>query len=201
MKSLNQTWGASSSSALDLELVKTDLRISGNELDNALSSQYIPAAVAWAEGQTWRSLISRSIAWCVDAFPGQAENYTFRLPGGVVSAVAGIAYVSDGQTITLTGPDASPAGTDFQQDLSGHVARILPPQGEGWPAADTDAIRPVVVTYTAGWASDKLVPADLRRAMVAHIFGAMELDGLLDRRPGFDADFAEKQISAYRAPV
>jgi len=194
-------YDAATTMPLDLETLKTDLRISGEALDSVITAQYIPAALSWAEAFTKRSLLSRVHRWILVDFPRYKvyQGATLYLPRGLVSAVSSIVYYSGGTEITLTGPSSgSPAGTDYQEDLSGPVARIMPLAGASWPAVDRDVIRPVKITYTAGWASDKLIPGDIRRALTAYIYGAMELDGLLTIRPGFDIDHAEKLISAWR---
>ncbi len=200
MKSISRINGATSTPALDLDTLKADLRISGDALDDVLTCQYIPAAQAWAERETGRSLISRTIDWIVSDFPGRADNWTFILPGGKVTAIASIDYSINGSIVTLTGPSAgSPGGTDYAEDISGPVARIMPNRGESWPTVDNDVPQPVKVTYTAGWPNADAIPADLRRALTAYVYGAMELDGLLVIRPGFDADFADKLLSGYRS--
>lgn len=192
--------GAASAPALDLETLKLDLRISDDSLDSILSTQYIPAAVEWCEGVTKRIMVSRQLQWVVSDFPDRSTNYAFYLPGGKVTAVAQIDYVDNQATTTLAGPSSSPAGTGFQESLSDSVSRIMPAQGESWPTPDSDAIDPVKVTYTAGWETQDDVPEDLKRAMTAYVYGALELDGLLQIRSGYDPDFAEKLASAYRWP-
>jgi uncharacterized phiE125 gp8 family phage protein len=184
-----------------METVKTDLRISGSAHDSVLSAQYIPAAIAWAESATRRSLVSRTMALIIGRFPKYPASPTIILPGGKVTSIASIVYISNGAAVTMTGPDASPAGIDFQQSLGDSIARIMPKQGDSWPAVDSDAIDPVTITYSAGWATPAEVPADIKRAMTAHVYGSMELDGLLTIRPGFDIDHPEKLLSAYRSIV
>ena len=186
--------------ALDLDTVKADLRITGTELDSVLTDQYIPAADAWAQNSTKRAIRQQTVKQTMQRFPDYWLNYTIFLRAGVVSAVAGIDYVANGVTETLTGPSTSPAGTDYQEDLTSPIARLMPARGTSWPTVDTDAISPIVVTYTAGYGNPAQVPADLRRAMVAHVYGAMELDGLLTIRSGFDMDHADKLLSHYRTP-
>ena len=206
MKSITIDAVAATAMPLDLELVKNDLRITEDDLDAVLTGQYIPAAMAWAEGATRRSMIARVHTWIFDKFPSGTTIYAtpwssiIYMPRGIVQSIASIKYSSDGSIVTLTGPSSgSPAGTDYQEDLTGHVARVMPTRGESWPEVDSDVPQPVKITFTAGWASDKLVPADLRRAMTAYIYGEMEADGLLQIRPGFDFDFADKLISGYRS--
>ena len=203
MRLLSTTRGAASELALDLDSVKSDLRISTSHHDDILTCQYIPAAIAWAEGETNRPMVSKTCIDIFNDFPRWShdwrDNYTIYLLGKVTT-VASIIYVQNGSEVTLTGPDASPAGTGFQQDKGDNFTRLMPPRGGTWPDVDSDVINPVKITYTAGWANAEEVPADIRRAMTAHVYGAMELDGLLTIRPGFDMDHASKLISAYRNP-
>lgn len=188
---------------LDFQLVKADLRIFGDELDDLISSQYIPSAIDYAEGVTRRNIASRAVRWVVDDFPRTLDQ-AIRLPRGDVSAISSIAYSVDGAVTTLTGPSSgSPAGTDYQEDLTGISAIIMPPRGDTWPASiDDDVPRPVVITYTAGYATADLVPANLRRALVAQIYVELDQKGLIPDGSGqpFDLDFVAKLLSPFRLP-
>lgn len=183
---------------LDLETVKDDLRISDDELDSVILCQYIPSAVSWAENTMRRSIISRAHRWILSDFPVGVDQ-TITLPRGKTQSVASIAYSDGGMVTTLTGPSSgSPAGTDYQEDLRGHSGRIMPNRGESWPSVDSDVPAPIVITFNAGWLSESVVPADLKRALTARIYDEMELNGLLQIRNGFDVDFTEKLISGWR---
>ncbi len=199
MMTLQLNRGKPDTLPLELATVKADLRISGTHLDSLITEQYIPAARDWAEGYTKRSLINRTMKWVIRRFPGPDQDYMLLLPGGFVSSVGDIVYVSNSQSYTLTGPDASPAGTDFQLSKGDTWTYLLPPQGGAWPAVDGDYIEPVTINYSAGWATPADIPADIRRALTAYVYAAMELDGLLTIRSGFDIDHPEKLLSAYRS--
>lgn len=182
---------------LDLETLKTDLRISSDSLDDVIMQQYIPDAVEWAEGVMRRSIIARPHRWIVSEFPC-GDDPTIYLPRGKIQSVTSIVYSYNGATTTLRGPSSgSPVGTDYQEDLRGHQGRIMPNRGESWPSVDDDVPAPVVITFNAGWPAAS-VPADIKRALTASIFGAMELDGLLTIKSGFDAEFREKLLSGWR---
>jgi uncharacterized phiE125 gp8 family phage protein len=196
VKSIAIDIDAATTLPLDLGLLKSDLRISGDELDAVLQGQYIPDAMAWAEGVMRRTIISRAHRWIISDFPRRDPVIT--LPRGKVSAVSSIEYSSNGSTVTLIGPTSgSPTGSDYQEDLRGPFGRVMPNRGASWPSVDTDVLSPVVITYTAGWAKAD-VPADIRRAMTASVFEAMELKGLLESRVSFDVEFRDKLISAWR---
>ena len=183
---------------LDLTMLKLDLRISDDALDSVIAGQYIPAALAWAEGFLHRSLLARPHRWIVSAFPHGADQ-TIYLPRGVVQSITDIEYSLNGSTVTLTGPtSASPAGTNYQEDISGHRARILPNRGESWPSVDSDVPVPVQITYQPGWLTEATIPSDIKRGLTAYVYSSMELDGLLQIRPGFDIEHPDKLISAYR---
>lgn len=180
----------------DLDLLKADLRIATNDLDDVLMSQYIPDAVEWAEGAMRRSIMARTHRWILSCFPYGADQ-TIKLPRGKVQGVTSIVYSSGGSPVTLRGPTSgSPVGSDYQEDLRGHCGRLMPLRGASWPSADIDVPSPIVITYTAGWSTAQDVPADIKRAMTASIHGALELDGLLTVKPGFDFEFRDKLISA-----
>jgi uncharacterized phiE125 gp8 family phage protein len=182
---------------LDLALLKQDLRIAHDDLDEVIMQQYIPDAVSWAEGAMRRSIVAREHRWILDSFPCGADQ-TVYLPRGRVQSLTSIVYSSAGQLITLRGPSSgSPIGTDYQEDLRGHQGRVMPNRGGTWPSVDVDVPSPILITFTAGWNVED-VPADIKRALTASVFGAMELDGLLTTKSGFDADFREKLISAWR---
>ena len=182
---------------LDLETLKTDLRISSDDLDDVIVEQYIPDAVEWAEGVMRRSIVARVHRWIVSDFPCGYDQ-TIYLPRGKTQSVTSIVYKSGGIATTLRGVSSgSPVGSDYQEDLRGHQGRIMPNRGESWPSVDCDVPDPVVITFSAGWPVAS-VPADIKRALTARVFGAMELDGLLTIKSGFDAEFAEKLLSGSR---
>ncbi len=165
---------------LDMSVLKMDLRLMHDDLDLVLVNQYIPGAFEWAESFLKRSLVQREHVLTLSDWPPAA----IEIPGGSVTAIASIEYEADG-TQTLT---------DYQSFFGVDASYIAPDVGDSWPALD-DVLTPVTVTYTAGYVT---VPAAIRRGLTAYIYGAMELDGLLTIKPGFDSKFAEKLISPYR---
>jgi uncharacterized phiE125 gp8 family phage protein len=197
MKSITIDIDAPADLPLDLELLKQDLRIAGDDLDEVIMAQYIPDAVEWAEGVMRRSIIARTHRWILDEFPCGADQ-TIYLPRGKVQSVTSIAYSSGGSVTTLRGASSgSPVGTDYQEDLRGHVGRIMPNRGESWPSVDDDVPSPIVITYTAGWdAAD--VPADIKRALTVSVADALEGNGVVVVKNGFDIEFRDKLISAWR---
>lgn len=196
MKSIAIDIDAPDDLPLDLETLKTDLRISSDELDDVIVSQYVPDAVEWAEGVMRRSIVARAHRWILAEFPCDADQ-TIYLPRGKVQSVTSIAYSNGGAITTLRGASSgSPVGSDYQEDLRGPVGRLLPNRGASWPSVDIDVPSPIVITFTAGWPATS-VPPDLKRALTASVSDAMEAKGLI-KGGDFDPDFREKLLSAWR---
>lgn len=131
--------------------------------DDTLIETYIYAATAMVENETHRSIVSREHRWTLADFP-QTTYQKIRLPRGKTQSVTSIAYTSGGAVTTLTGPTSgSPAGTDYQESLSGEEGGwLMPNQGESWPSVDLDVLEPVVITFTAGWTT---IPQDINHAI------------------------------------
>ena len=188
---------ASSPLPLDLALVREHLAVDGTDND-ALIETLVMAAVEWAEGQMRRTIFARSHTWVLREFPYGCYG-ELRLPRGKTQSVESITYVAARQTATLHGPSGSPAGSDWQEDLRGIAgAALMPPQGGVWPAVDYDAVSPVVINFTAGWASDE-VPQDIIHALLFSVSDAFELRGTADFTV-FGQNFAlrESLLSPYR---
>lgn len=133
--------------------------------DDALLQRLIEAATDHAENITHRRIMSQQVRMVLPDFP----PLEIILPFGKAISVQGISYIdSGGNTVELSGPSDSPAGTDWQEDLNDDEEPIiLPNSGESWPSADPDRIRPVWIDWTAGYSADASeVPAALRHAIL-----------------------------------
>jgi hypothetical protein len=58
----------------------------------------------------------------------------------------------------------------------------MPPRTGVWPTADCQEIAPVVINYTAGWATDE-VPSDILHAILFSVEDAFDLRGTADVDP------------------
>lgn len=157
---------------ISLSDLKAQLRVSGSDEDGLIQG-YLFAALHTAENVTHRTIVSREHRWTLRDFPCSIRQ-DIRLPRGKTQSVSSIQYTSGGTTATLTGPSSgSPAGTDYQEDLEGDDGGIIMPnQGASWPSVDLDVPSPVVITFTAGWASGD-IPQDVIHAvmlLVGHWF-------------------------------
>lgn len=174
-----------------MDLIKAHCGIDGGAFDDQLAL-YLAAAIEWAEGAMRRTIYARPHRWVLRDFP-RARDPSILLPRGRTASVASIAYVQDGQTVTLTGPSSSPAGTDWREDLgSPSGGLLLPPRGEAWPGVDRDSPAPVKITFTAGWESDD-VPPDIVHAILFAVADAVDIRGTGDLNAhggGLDARLA-----------
>lgn len=155
---------SSSPLPVDLDLIKLHCSVDGDDHDQQLEV-YLLAAIQAFEDSTHRTLLARDHRWVLRDFPRWSYQW-LHLPRGKTRSVAKIEYVRDGQTVTLTGPSSSPAGTDYLENLSGDDGGVLmPPQGGTWPDVDLDHPAPVTITFTAGWQPEEL-PADVLHTLL-----------------------------------
>ncbi|HVQ43782.1 MAG TPA: phage head-tail connector protein [Candidatus Saccharimonadia bacterium] len=166
---------------LSLDLVKAHLREDSDDFDTIIEL-YSRAAIEWAEGATKRTIYSRSHMWILGDFPRDVCGEIW-LPRGKCSAVESIVYRDSlGAAQTLHGPTSSvsPAGDDWQENLTGDAGGFLyPPLGGVWPSANVYAAAPVTITFTAGWASAD-VPADITHALLFAVADMYDTAGSAD---------------------
>jgi hypothetical protein len=147
--------------------------------DASLLNMYMLSAINWFESETKRSVVARSHRWVLRGFPCD-EWQEIRLPRGKTQSVQSIQYVTSGQSFTLTGESASPAGADFQEDIYGTDGGILMPnRANAWPAVDFDTPAPVVLSFIAGWTVSE-IPPDAMQALLFAVSDAYEIRGTSD---------------------
>jgi uncharacterized phiE125 gp8 family phage protein len=149
--------------ALDLDVVKTHLAVEHNDQDLLIES-LIEAAQARIEGPRGIGVALTLSTWVLslDAFPACIE-----MDLGPVAGVTSISYVDAAGALQVL-----PSG-DYQVDLAGRPARIVPAFGKAFPATRAQPAA-VSVTFTAGSANP---PPGLLTAMlmlVAHWFANRE---------------------------
>lgn len=191
---------------LSLALAKAHCSVDASETEfDTLFDLYIDAAIAWAEGETQRSLVARQHVWTLRDFPrAYGRRAEIWLPRGKTQSVASIAYTtSAGAVTTITGPSSgSPSGTGWREELGGEMGGVLaPPRDEGWPSdVDCDAPAPVRVTFRAGWEVGEM-PADMTRALMFAVSDMFELRGAADwKEAGGNFSFCETLVSGFRLP-
>ncbi len=167
---------------LTLSEAKLHLRVDHSDED-ALITSLIVAARRMAEHELHRGLITQTIDVYLDAFGDE-----IRLPP--VSAVTSITYVDlNGATQTL-------AADQYQTDLYGEPARILPAYAVIWPAT-RDQANAVKIRCTAGFGAAAAVPDGIKQWMllqIGHWYAHREaVDSKLEPLP-----FADTLLDPYR---
>jgi hypothetical protein len=141
---------------VSLTEAKRHLRVSSSAED-AHINDLLKGAIAWAERESRRRLISQTVTLSMDRFPRRGEfvfafGHNFEnlhfgdardfgrefdprardrfmfLPGGVTTAVDEIRYTDEsGAPQTLTGPTSGTPGADYQEDLSDDEGAFVMP--------------------------------------------------------------------------
>ena len=182
---------------LDLSLVKSHLAETSSD-NNVLIEQLILSAIHWAENAMRRTIYARQHTWVLEDFPRDGK-LEIDLPRGKTQSIDSITYSLNGSTTALTGPSASPAGSDYQESLIGdRGAIIMPLRGETWPDTDYDVPAPVTISFSAGWLASE-VPDPIIHALLFTISDAYDLRGTGDFAGG-GAHFETREIliSPYR---
>jgi len=124
---------------LNLDEVKTCLRITGTDQDAQITALIISAR-QHVESKTNRVLIRQSRQYTLDHFP-----WTIELPKSPLREVSSIIYVDTSGT-PQTLPD-----TQYQVDARSDTPRITPVFGGAWPGVRRN-LNAVSVNYSGGYA-------------------------------------------------
>ena len=179
-----------------LAIAKGHLRVRHDSEDD-LILLYMTSARQWVEQRTKRALISQTWDHVLPDFP-RSRPYEIDLPLGRCSSILQITYFdTTGTQQTLTGPSVSPAGTDFQQDLSSDAGGIVsPPVNEVWPDIQSGRLAPVTVRLVAGYGlTPDTVEEALRTGLLYRLTDLYEYRGAID---GSGTESAKREVDQYR---
>ena len=171
-----------------------------DEDDNELISDFIRASRFWAEDYTHRKLVTQTWDLTFNQFPNGAGM--FELPFGNSQQVVRIQYIdSAGATQTLTGPSTSPAGTDWQEDLSSdNGAIVAPPYNGSWPTARDSTPGAVTVRFVTGYGEPNAIPEALVSALLFKLSDLYDVRGIADMAvPQFPAIPSGKLLATAEA--
>jgi uncharacterized phiE125 gp8 family phage protein len=142
---------------LGFEEVRDHLRVTISQ-DDALIDGLIVAARVWAEGTTWRQLITATWEENFDAFPP-----CIRPQRPPLQSVVSITYID------TAGVEQTLDAAKYQVDAVSQPGRVLPAYGETWPSTRAQA-NAVTVRFLAGYGgAGGTVPAPIRQAMLMAI--------------------------------
>lgn len=174
-----------------LAKVKTYLSVDTDDFDDLIRT-FIWSGAERFEEQTARTIIRRDHSWSLRSFPSAADA-RIKLPRGYVRAIHFIKYYTNNAPVTLTGPSSTVPGTGYQEILTTNDANVAPALGSNWPTAQIDAIRPVEISYSAGWEPSEL-PTTIVNAIM--FWARISLDEL---RGQGDATRHSANLSAFEA--
>ena len=185
------TLTAPAAEPVSLAELKDYLRIdAGDTSQDALLTDRGIAAREWAEAYTERRFITQQLRLWLDFFPGYIDmkltgqrvstpfvsganallvglRYAISLPCPPVQSIDVFKYVdTNGGTTQLT------ANVGFIADLQSQPARLAPPFGSVWPAAQV-VPNAIQIDYTAGYGLAAAVPSGIKTAikrLTAHWF-------------------------------
>jgi len=153
---------------ITLDEAKAHCSIAGTADHDDYVSQLIGRATATIEKILGRQIMPATWTLSLDCFPDE-----ILLGHPPVSLVSSIYYTDTAGVSTLLAP------SQYQADLSTSdgPARIKPAYGLTWPSTQSDKYGAVVVTFTAGYATQAAVPLALKHAvafLVGHWFRSRE---------------------------
>jgi hypothetical protein len=174
---------------IDLSLAKQWLSQDDDDQDQTIQG-LIRSAREEVENYTGRALYVATYRESLDAFPSLAQNiFGASLWPGDLAAFGYVPATMPGQYPRMTSDSAiclmrSPliavssisyydaagvqqtltAGTDYGVDATSCPGRVFPAPGTNWPATQ-DRPGAVLVTYTAGYATQNAIPATMLQAM------------------------------------
>lgn len=196
---LRVDWDAATGIAVELDKIKDQLRIHDEQFDSLITDLHLPGALDWAEGVMHRAIISRTHRAVFSDFP-RGRDQMLKLPRGNVIAIESIKYTSNDAVTTMSGPSSAAPSTDYQETITSPTAgRVYPAVGEAWPNVDLEAVEPVLVTYTAGWAVAD-IPATIKLALTVYVSDALDIVGAADMGAGITEKLNQKDmmLSPYR---
>ena len=125
------------------------------DLQNAVLSGFLRAAIAAIEARTGKVLISRVFSWTL---PGWRDRGGQGLPVAPVSGLVQVVMIDQGATETDLPLDLVRLEQDSQRPVLRPLGTLLPVVPTGWS---------VRVRFTAGYAADwESLPADLGQAVL-----------------------------------
>lgn len=172
--------------AVDLATVKQHLRVTSTDED-ALITQYINAAIAYAEKKTRRDFITRTYETFRDEWPylgtsegyydlsnnyyssydriryGDAKLYAFELRKSPLQSVSSVEYLVDGSFVTL-------ANTVYYNTLESDYSEVLLAEDQCWPEDKDQGLQSIKITFVSGFGDTSAdVPEDIKTALLMHV--------------------------------
>lgn len=141
----------------------------GHSGEDDVLADLVAAARAEVETLSGRALALQTFRLTLDRFPA----WEIVLPRAPVAAVSSVVYLDENGVSRTLSP------TLYRLDSASRPARLEPAYGQTWPATYPVAAA-VQVTFTAGHASEALIPPRLRAAVLLKVEQLYGPDGPSD---------------------
>ena len=145
---------------LEIDNIKYHLRIEQDDNDNDVTLFHLRKSVRqWTENYLNRALISQTLDYYMDRFPG--GDY-YELPRPPLQTITTLSYTDyNGDASTLT------EDTEFVKDTDSEPGRIVLEYNYTWPNDTLHPRNPILTRYKAGYGDDvDDVPEAIRQAML-----------------------------------
>jgi len=142
--------------------VRQHLKVDLTDDDNLIVNVYLPEAVAAAQMETQRQLVSARYQYILDAFPGPSLmgvplNHAFSIPAHAVQMpISPVIQIVSIQYTAMDGSTQTMPSTDYVIDQTCNPARITPVFGKIWPIT-LPQIGSVRITFDAGYVAQFVV--------------------------------------------
>ncbi len=139
---------------MELDEVKTHLRITGTDEDDYIQSLII-AATSYCEVFQNRAYVTQTWEYWCDSFP----DY-FELPRPPLASVTSIDYYNTSDV------KATVAAADYFVDTKSEPGRVHLNYNKSWPSTTLRPINGICVTYIAGYGYSENIPQNIKQAIL-----------------------------------
>lgn len=145
---------------VDLEAVKADLRLDGDEFDDDVE-RHILTATEEIESDCRRQLLEREWTLYLDQFPAPCAGNHGR---DILVEKCPVQSIDEIRYLDAAGVQQTLSAALYRADVIGEPCRISPAYGQSWPVTRRVS-NAVEIDFTAGFASADAVP-DLAKAAI-----------------------------------
>lgn len=152
--------------AVDLQAVKSDLRLDGDEFDETLRS-HILTATEELESDCRRQLLETDFTLYLDKFPtaGCGDERAIR---DILIEVCPVVSIDEIRYLDAAGVQQVLSTSHYRTDLISEPARVSPAYGLAWPVSQ-HVSHAVEIDFTAGFATAADIPEQAKCAIRARV--------------------------------
>jgi uncharacterized phiE125 gp8 family phage protein len=150
---------------LTLDQLKDRLRILSCDFDTELTD-LLKAGRKVVEDDSYRKLITQTVAMYLDDFPGSYGDISIRL--APISSITHVKYYDQEDT------QQTVSSSTYYTDLTTTPPRIVLKESQQWPVVNLYRPNPVTVTFVAGYGAASAVPQIAKLAIAEWVRATWE---------------------------